>query len=208
MSPLVARTPDLERRQELLDRIVAYLADHGLAQATLRPMAAELGVSINRLVHHFGTKDELIATAIRRAVERQVAVEQRWIRRHPNISMADIYRKWWRWLVDDPEHLALVRLSYEAAALDTTVSGLPGDLRADQLTVWRHSVEERLRRDGLSARTAALEASLQKAMFTGLIIELVATGERRRLTRTLEANLARLEQFIDEHRDVSASAAE
>ena len=52
----MARTPDLERRQELLDRIVVYLADAGLAQATLRPMAAALNVSINRLVYHFGSK--------------------------------------------------------------------------------------------------------------------------------------------------------
>ena len=59
----MARTPDLERRQELLDRIVVYLADHGLAQATLRPMARSLDVSINRLVHHFGTKEELLAAA-------------------------------------------------------------------------------------------------------------------------------------------------
>ena len=60
----MARTPDLERRQELLDRIVLYLAEHGLAQATLRPMAAALDVSINRLVHHFGSKDELITAAL------------------------------------------------------------------------------------------------------------------------------------------------
>lgn len=196
MSGAVARTPDLERRLELLDRIVAYLAEHGLAQATLRPMAASLGVSINRLVHHFGTKDELIATAIRRVVEREVAVEQRWIHRNPNLSTADLYRKWWRWIIADPEHLALVRLGYEAAALDTTVSGLPGDLRADQLAVWRQSAADRLRNDGLPEGLIALEASLQKATFTGLVIDLVATGERRRLTQTLEVNLKRLEHLI------------
>ena len=44
----MARTPDLERRQELLDRIVDHLAEQGLAQTTLRPLAAALGVSIDR----------------------------------------------------------------------------------------------------------------------------------------------------------------
>ena len=58
----MARTPDLERRQELLDRIVVYLAENGIAQATLRPMAAALDVSINRLVHHFGSKEELLTS--------------------------------------------------------------------------------------------------------------------------------------------------
>jgi AcrR family transcriptional regulator len=199
----VARTPDLERRQELLDRIVDHLAEHGLAQATLRPLAAALGVSINRLVHHFGTKEELIATALRRAVERQTAVERGWIQRDPTISMADLYRKWWKWMNAKPENLALVRLGYEAAALDTTVTGLPGDLRADQLAVWRHIVEGKLRQEGLSAATAQSEATIQKAMFTGFILDLVASGDRKRLGAALEVSLRRLEALIDE---VNASA--
>ena len=194
----MARTPDLERRQELLDRIVDHLAEHGLAQATLRPLAAALGVSINRLVHHFGTKEELIATALRRAVERQTAVERGWIQRDPTISMADLYRKWWKWMNAKPENLALVRLGYEAAALDTTVTGLPGDLRADQLAVWRHIVEGKLRQEGLSAATAQSEATIQKAMFTGFILDLVASGDRKRLGAALEVSLRRLEQLIDE----------
>ena len=199
----VARTPDLERRQELLDRIVGHLAEHGLAQTTLRPLAAALGVSINRLVHHFGTKEELIATALRRAVERQTAVERGWIQRDPSISMADLYRKWWKWMNAKPENLALVRLGYEAAALDTTVTGLPGDLRADQLAVWRHIVEGKLRQEGLSEATAQSEATIQKAMFTGFILDLVASGDRKRLGAALEVSLCRLEALIDE---VNASA--
>lgn len=194
----VARTPDLERRQELLDRIVDHLAEHGLAQTTLRPLAAALGVSINRLVHHFGTKEELIATALRRAVERQTAVERGWIQRDPSISMADLYRKWWKWMNAKPENLALVRLGYEAAALDTTVTGLPGDLRADQLAVWRHIVEGKLRQEGLSEATAQSEATIQKAMFTGFILDLVASGDRKRLGAALEVSLRRLEALIDE----------
>jgi AcrR family transcriptional regulator len=162
-----------------------------------------LGVSINRLVHHFGTKEELIATALRRAVERQTAVERGWIQRDPSISMADLYRKWWKWMNAKPENLALVRLGYEAAALDTTVTGLPGDLRADQLAVWRHIVEGKLRQEGLSEATAQSEATIQKAMFTGFILDLVASGDRKRLGAALEVSLRRLEALIDE---VNASA--
>ena len=32
-----------------------------------------------------------------------------------------------------PENLALVRLNYEAATLDASVTGLAGDVRADQI---------------------------------------------------------------------------
>ena len=144
----MARTPDLERRQELLDRIVDYLAVHGLAQATLRPMAAALGVSINRLVHHFGSKDELLAAALQRAIDQQIAVQDAWLRRSPRLSMVEIYRRWWKWINESEANLALVRLNYEAAALDPLVSGLSGQVRADQIGVWRHTGEVHLEEIG------------------------------------------------------------
>ena len=188
----MARTPDLERRQELLDRIVVYLADHGLAQATLRPMAASLDVSINRLVHHFGSKEELITAALDRAIEQQLAVQAAWFKRQPNLDMVEFYGRWWRWMNAKPEHLALVRLNYEAAALDTSVTGLAGEVRADQIGVWRHDVEQRMLAAGVPADQVELEAGLAKATFTGLIIDLIATGERRRLTVACDAWLERL----------------
>ncbi len=188
----MARTPDLERRQELLDRIVVYLAENGLAQATLRPMAASLDVSINRLVHHFGSKDELVATALQRAIDQQIAVQDAWLARSPQLTMVELYRRWWRWMNESPSNLATVRLNYEAAALDTKVTGLAGAFRADQIGVWRHDVEHRLEHDGLSHDRAVLEASLAKATFTGLVIDLLATGDRRRLNRCFAEFLDRL----------------
>jgi AcrR family transcriptional regulator len=192
----VARTPDLERRQELLDRIVDHLAAHGLAQATLRPMAAALDVSINRLVHHFGSKEDLIAAALRRAVERQVEVQEHWLRRQPDITVTELYAKWWKWITADPANLALVRLGYEAAALDSTVTGVESELRADQIAVWRRDGERRLIHDGLVPELARLEASLMKATFTGLIVDLLATGDKRRLTQALTVYLSRVSAFI------------
>ena len=192
----MARTPDLERRLELLDRIVVYLAQHGLAQATLRPMAASLDVSINRLVHHFGSKDELITAALARAMAQQIAVQDKWLVRQPGMSLPELYRRWWRWLNAAPENLALVRLNYEAAALDTSVTGLAGEVRADQIGVWRHDVEQRLIADGLPPERAALEASLVKATFSGLVVDLFATGDRRRLGTACAAWIERLEAMI------------
>ncbi len=188
----MARTPDLERRQELLDQIVVYLAEHGLAQATLRPMAAAIGVSINRLVHHFGSKDELVATALARSIEQQIAVADGWTRRHPGAGIVDHYRRWWRWITASPANLALVRLNYEAAALSTEVTGLAGDVRADQIGVWRHDIEHRLLAEGVAPERIEVEASLIKAMFSGLVMDLLATGDRARLTKACHQWLDRL----------------
>jgi AcrR family transcriptional regulator len=188
----VARTADPQLKQDLLDQVVEYLATWGLAQTTLRPMAAALGVSINRLMHHFGSKDELITAALARAIEQQIDVQRRWLHRSPRLTQVELYHRWWKWVCATPGNLALVRLNYEAATLEPTVTGLAGDVRADQIGVWRHDVEQRLVSEGLKPERAALEASLIKATFTGLAMDLFATGDRRRLTNALDSWLSRL----------------
>lgn len=192
----MARTPDLALKQALLDDVVAYLAVHGLADASLRPMANALGVSVNALVHHFGTKDELVVAALERAIEIQSNVRQGWLRRQPQLSQADLLRQWWRWINASPANLAIVRLGLEAAALNATATGLPGQVRAEQIGVWRSNIEQRLVDEGLAPAAAAIEASLTKAMLTGLVVDLMATGERRRLTQALDAGLSRLEAVV------------
>ena len=63
---------------------------------------------------------------------------------------------------------------------------------ADQIGVWRHDVEQRLVSEGLKPERAALEASLIKATFTGLVMDLFATGDTRRLSKALDSWLTRL----------------
>jgi AcrR family transcriptional regulator len=191
----MARLVDVDRRAELLDAVVGYLAEHGLANVSLRPMAGELGVSVNALVHHFGSKDELIVAALRRSETVQRNVEAQWLERRPQLSQADLLRSWWRWITASPENLAVVRLGIEAAALDATVTGLPRQVRGDQIGIWRANIEQRLLEEGVAQSTATIEASLAKAMFTGLVVDLLASGQRARLTRALELGLERLERL-------------
>ena len=189
----MARISDPVKRLALLDEVVAYLASHGLGLLSLRPLAAHLGVSTNRLVHHFGSKEELVAAALARAEEQQLAVRGRWLVKDPQISQADLLRKWWSWLIRSPRNLALVRLGLEAVAIDATASGVPGDVRARQIGVWRDEIEQRLTMFGMPAVEAQIEASILKAIFTGLVLDLIASGDRARLTAALDVTLARLE---------------
>jgi AcrR family transcriptional regulator len=192
----MARLVDLDRRSALLDDVVAYLAENGLANLSLRPMATALDVSVNSLMHHFGSKDDLVIAALRRSGTMQQEVEDRWLARRPGMSQADLLRAWWRWITASHENLALVRLGIEAAALEATEGGLPRQLRGEQIGLWRSNIEQRLVREGMPVETAAIESSLAKAMFTGLVVDLLATGQKARLTRALEVGLARLEQVL------------
>jgi AcrR family transcriptional regulator len=192
----VARLVDLDRRTALLDEVVGYLGERGLANVSLRPMARELGVSVNSLMHHFGSKDDLIILALRRSGAVQTEIEQRWLARQPRMSQADVLRAWWRWITASPHNLAIVRLGIEAAAMEATLDGLPRQVRGEQIGLWRSHIQDRLMAEGVPSDTAVIEASLAKAMFTGLVVDLLATGQKARLTRALEVGLARLEQVV------------
>ena len=192
----MARTPDLEMKRELLDRVVAYLAEHGLGDMSLRPMAAALGTSPNRLVHHFGSKQELLAAALKQATKIQEDVRDSWLKRQPEMTKTTELRKWWKWLNESPANLALTRLGLEAVTLEATHTGLSGDVRAEQIGVWRDLIEQSLIGIGLPAAVANVEASLLKGMFTGLILDLIATGDKVRLTKALEVGLMRTEAVI------------
>lgn len=196
----MARTPDLEMKRELLDNVVAYLAEHGLGDVSLRPMAAALNTSPNRLVHHFGSKRDLLAAALKQATAIQVKVRDGWLQRNPDLSKTAELRKWWKWLNDSPANLALTRLGLEAVTLEATHTGLSGDVRADQIGVWREHIEQKLVGEGMPKSVAVIEASLLKGMFTGLIVDLLATGDKQRLTRALEQGLQRTEAVVQASR--------
>lgn len=183
-------------KRELLDRVVAYLAERGLGDMSLRPMAAALGTSPNRLVHHFGSKQELLVAALNRAVQIQIDVKNGWFARDPALSLADLLRRWWRWLNASPANLSLARLGLEAATLEATHTGLVDRVRAEQIGVWRAEIEQQLLNVGFPSAKAVAEASLLKAMFTGLMVDLMATGNRTRLTLALEVSLSRLEAMV------------
>lgn len=196
----MARTPDIEMKRELLDRVVAYLAEHGLGDMSLRPMAAALDTSPNRLVHHFGSKQELLAAALERAITIQADVRAAWLRRQPDMTQTNQLRKWWKWLNESPSNLALTRLGLEAATLDATQTGISGKVRAEQIGVWREFIEQRLLLEGVPRSLVVIEASILKALFTGIIVDLMATGDKARLGRALEQGLRRAEQAISEAR--------
>ena len=192
----MARISDPVKRLALLDEVVAYLASHGLGLLSMRPLAAYLDVSTNRLVHHFGSKEDLVSAALARAEELQLVVRDGWLAKDPKLSQAELLRKWWVWLNRSSRILALVRLGLEAVAIDATASGVPGDVRARQIGVWRVEIEQGLTRAGLSASEAEIEASIVKAIFTGLVLDLIASGDRQRLSAALEVSLARLESRV------------
>jgi AcrR family transcriptional regulator len=66
----MVRTPDATRRRQLLDALVDEFAAGGVGGRSLREVAEAVGTSHRMLLHHFGSREDLLL-AIVTAVERR-----------------------------------------------------------------------------------------------------------------------------------------
>src|SRR3954451_11758842 len=70
----MARAPDLERRQELLDAVVKECAERGIGDRSIRDVAAAVGTSHRMLLHHFGSRNALLLAIVDEVERRQRAL--------------------------------------------------------------------------------------------------------------------------------------
>ncbi|MFZ0230145.1 MAG: helix-turn-helix domain-containing protein, partial [Mycobacterium sp.] len=60
----MARTPDPQRRRQLLDALVDEFATGGVGGRSLREVAEAVGTSHRMLLHHFGSKEDLLVAIV------------------------------------------------------------------------------------------------------------------------------------------------
>ncbi len=126
-SQRVPRPIDRQRRDELLARALPYLAEHGLAGLSLRPLAAALGTSDRMLVHYFGSKDNLVGLVLTASrpdipdlLARVGSGEERADRTSAPPSIAVAAHRLWADLTGDGPQRPRVRLLLEVMALALT----------------------------------------------------------------------------------------
>src|SRR5947209_10725173 len=86
-------------RQRLLDRAIAYVADNGLTDLTLRTLAASIGTSHRMLIHHFGSKEGLWV-AIVQTVERRQRELLAGFLPDPDQPIGEAMWRWWKHISD------------------------------------------------------------------------------------------------------------
>lgn len=81
------RRRDPERRiEEIVAATERVIAARGIEGLTHRAVAEEAGVPLGATTYHFATKDDLIAAALQRAVDRFGAYLDEWTAQRPNLT--------------------------------------------------------------------------------------------------------------------------
>lgn len=165
-------------RDALRTAVADYLLEHGLANLSLRPLAAATGTSARMLVYHFGSKEQLIAEAMAEVRARQRKLAEGWIRRHPNASFEELFQFTWSWIAA-PEHEPYLRLFLEVLGRGIRKAEHFAEFSRTTFEDWVSWVERRFEAAGRPAEAAKAAAILTVSTVRGLALYYLATKDKR-----------------------------
>ena len=178
-------------RERLLAAAMEHVAQRGVGDLSLRALAAALGTSHRMLSYHFGSREGLLVEIIR-TVEAQQRLALADLLTEPGASWAETMRRMWR-RVADPALWPNERLFFEvyAQALQGSPHALP--LLDGIVDSWVEPLTELAVAHGRPEAEARAEARLGVAATRGLLLDLLATGDREAVDAAMERCIAALD---------------
>lgn len=158
---------------------VGHALDAGIADLSLRQIAAAIGTSHRMLIYHFGSREGLLV-AVTQAVEEQ----QRAALLKSGAASQDARHAWQH--LSDPALWPQERLFFELYAY--ALRGRPGTegFLDGIVESWVAPVAAALVEAGADEQTARADARLGVAVARGLLLDLLATGDRAGTTAAYE----------------------
>lgn len=162
----MARTPDVARRRQLLDALIQEFASAGIGDRSLREVAEAIGTSHRMLLHHFGSRDDLLLAVVEAVERRQMGLLPD-LPTEPAESFAAMWADLRRPELRESERLFFECYARAAQGEKPYARMIPGavtDWLAEVAAVAEAPVDAALARLGL-------------AVVRGLLLDLVATDD-------------------------------
>lgn len=170
------------RKEALVDSLVAYLLEHGLSDLSLRPLAAATGTSARLLIYHFESKEGLLTEVLESMQARlRQSLSQLLERKSANEQAKPPIRRLWDWAIAGKNYPYL-KLLYELQILAIQNPAAYAQYLQRNAASWSDLVLALLPAQDRDP----VFATLCIAVFDGLFIELMGTGDRRRTTQAMD----------------------
>lgn len=169
------------RKKELLDAALNYLMEHGVANVSLRPMAAQLGTSPRILMFHFKSKEELLQEVLQELHSRLQISLTKMASTDAGPHRVAPLKRFWQWAIRK-ENFPRLRLLYEFQIVAAQNPAEYGRYLKKTSSDW-HAIT--LGVLSPSTRSDAM-ATICIALFDGLILELMNGGDQKQLTQALD----------------------
>jgi len=161
------------RREELLEATVGYILANGVSDLSLRPLAKAIGTKARLLIYHFGSREKLIESALTVILRR---VQRDFLK-----LGADVL-EFWQWATASKSQPYL-RLVFEVHGLAPRNPRVFGGYVREAIESWRSILAARGHKEPI--------ATAMIAVFDGLLMDFLATGDRKRTTGALRLFLRR-----------------
>lgn len=163
------------QQRRLLTRVVDHMLESGSATSSLRSVANEIGTSHRMLIYHFGSQDGLIAAVITEVEERQRAALVD-LAADADAPIGQLSLAFWRRFLT-PQLRAVERLFFQLY-LHLLERGNT-EVAARLINAWYEPVIALLTARGYTRAQARRITRLGMAVYRGLLLELLATGDER-----------------------------
>ena len=180
-------------RERLLAAAIEHLAQDGSADLSLRSIAAAVGTSHRMLNYHFGSRSGLLAAIVAELERRQRTFLAEVLRDREARPGELIWRMWGQ--LADERMWPYERLFFEMsgrALRDVDPGARP--LREQLVDPWLEAAEELAERFGRAPAQARAEARLGIAVTRGLLLDLLATGDRAGVDEAMRRFIADVER--------------
>jgi AcrR family transcriptional regulator len=196
------------RRGELIEAVGEYVLENGVASLSLRRVAEAVGISHVTLQHHFGSKEDLIGEVIEHLLERTFTPQDVYTNGSPaeGTDLPTRLRALWA-LVTSPAGQRDIRLFVEILAQDALDRTEPSAAVERSITHRLDMITINLVSLGCPEAEARPYATLTLSTFRGMVLDLLATGERERLDEAFEMMLANAERRATEWSSRAQSTA-
>jgi AcrR family transcriptional regulator len=168
------------RVEQLRDAALDYLLEHGIADLSLRPLARELGTSARMLMFHFKSREGLIKAVLEELHARLTASFAKIASADARTASSAPLQRFWSWASSE-QNLPALRLLYELQIIAIQNPAEYGRYLRKMSFDWQTAALSALPQ---ATRDEPL-ATLCIAVFDGLFLELMSTGDRERLERAL-----------------------
>jgi AcrR family transcriptional regulator len=172
-------------RERLLAAAMEHVAAHGVGNLSLRGLAAALGTSHRMLIYHFGSREGLLIEVIRSVEAQQRAALAEILLDDEDAPPAETMRRMWRRLAD-PALWPNERLFFEVYAQALQGSPHARPLLDGIVELWVEPVTRVGVARGMDEARARAEARLGVAVTRGLLLDLLATGDREAVDAAME----------------------
>jgi AcrR family transcriptional regulator len=171
-------------KQRLVDAVIEHFATEGLADQSLRRIAEAVGSSHRMLLYHFGSRDGLLLEVVR-AVEARTQEQLGAIAAMAGGGTDEVIRRVWAY-VADPELGDFGRLFFAlyGRALQGDEAARP--LLEGDIEHWLEGNVALSSEVGVPAGVARTHSRLGLAVVRGLLLDLLATGDRAGTDAALE----------------------